>query len=334
MNIRQIQKNILVIGGCGYIGSHMVKFLCENGHSVTVLDNLSNGYEDSLVGGKLIIGDFGDTDLVAKLICSSRFDGIIHFGSFIQVSESVLEPSKYYLNNLVKTISLLDIIRVHNIPFVFSSTAAVYGKPICNPIVESQPLNPINPYGKSKLFVENILTDYDAAYGLRSVSLRYFNAAGADPRSRIGERHHPETHLIPLALQSALGFRPALSIYGIDYETKDGTCIRDYIHVEDLVAAHFNALMYLEEGGKTACFNLGAGVGYSVYEIIEMISAVTGLKVPYKTMNRRAGDPDVLVASIELAKSTLNFKPKHSTLNQIITDAFNWEIKRSSFLNL
>jgi UDP-glucose 4-epimerase len=326
------KKNILVIGGCGYIGSHMVKFLCDNDHSVTVLDNLSNGYKDSLVGGKLIIGDFSDTNLITKLLSTTAFDGIIHFASFIQVAESVIDPSKYYLNNLIKTISLLDVIKAHNnIPFVFSSTAAVYGMPSCNPIVESQVLNPINPYGKSKLYVENILKDYDAAYGLKSVSLRYFNAAGADPLSRIGERHQPETHLIPLAIHSALGVRPALNIYGVDYETKDGTCIRDYIHVEDLVCAHFDALMYLENGGKSASFNLGAGVGYSVYEIIEMISKVTGLEVPYQTMSRRPGDPDVLVASIELAKTTLNFTPRHSSLNQIITDAYNWEIRRTSF---
>jgi UDP-glucose 4-epimerase len=328
--MNKLQKKILVIGGCGYIGSHMVKYLCEKGHSVTIIDNLSTGYADSLLGGELIVGDFGDSKLVDSTLKNNAFDGVIHFASYIQVSESVSNPSKYYLNNLCKTISFLDVLKKYkHIPLVFSSTAAVYGNPSSYPITESSILNPINPYGKSKLYIENILNDYNAAYGLKSVSLRYFNASGSDSQSRIGERHEPETHLIPLAIQAALGVRPPLNVYGVDYNTKDGTCIRDYIHVEDLVIAHFHALMYLESGGDTNSFNLGAGVGYSVFEVIECISSITGLKVPHKIMGRRAGDPDVLIAGIELAKKSLNWHPKYSKLENIIKDAYNWEVKRS-----
>ena len=246
------KKNILVIGGCGYIGSHMVKCLLNAGHNVTVLDDLSAGFEDSLLGGKLIVGDCGDRVVLDRLFSQQQFDGILHFASFIQVGESVVNPAKYYQNNVAKTLTLIEAMKNHGLKnLIFSSTAAVFGEPIQTPINEQHPRVPINPYGMSKNMMELMLQDFDKAYGLRSVSLRYFNAAGADPEARIGERHEPETHLIPLALQAVLERRPPLKVFGRDYDTPDGTCIRDYIHIDDLSEAHLLALEYLWEGGET-----------------------------------------------------------------------------------
>jgi len=320
---------LLVIGGCGYIGSHMVKCLLDEGHKVTVLDDLSSGFRDSLLGGELVVGDFGNRTLLDDLFSSVKFDGVLHFASFIQVGESVVNPAKYYQNNVANTLNLLEAMKERClVPLIFSSTAAVFGEPAYVPINEAHPRQPINPYGMSKYMVEAMLRDFDRAYGLRSVALRYFNAAGADPKARIGERHNPETHLIPLALQTVLGHRPPLKVYGNDYDTPDGTCIRDYIHVDDLADAHLLALEFLLNEGATSAFNLGSGSGYSVKEVLDAVKKVTGLDVPMEYGPRRGGDPARLVAEASNAKTILGWKPKYAKLNTIVSHAWNWEQRR------
>lgn len=320
---------MLVIGGCGYIGSHMVKCLLDEGHKVTVLDDLSSGFRDSLLGGELVVGDFGNRTLLDDLFSSVKFDGVLHFASFIQVGESVVNPAKYYQNNVANTLNLLEAMKERClVPLIFSSTAAVFGEPAYVPINEAHPRQPINPYGMSKYMVEAMLRDFDRAYGLRSVALRYFNAAGADPKARIGERHNPETHLIPLALQTVLGHRPPLKVYGNDYDTPDGTCIRDYIHVDDLADAHLLALEFLLNEGATSAFNLGSGSGYSVKEVLDAVKKVTGLDVPMEYGPRRGGDPARLVAEASNAKTILGWKPKYAKLNTIVSHAWNWEQRR------
>lgn len=324
------EKSFLVIGGCGYVGSHMVKCLQAAGHNVIVLDDLSSGFSDSLSNSNLIEGNFGNRIILDDLFSSTRFDGVLHFASFIQVGESVIDPAKYYNNNMANTLCLLTAMKDHGVgPLIFSSTAAVFGEPSYTPIDEAHARLPINPYGMSKYMVEIMLRDFDRAYGLRSVALRYFNAAGADPQARIGERHTPETHLIPLALQSVLGSRPPLKIFGTDYATPDGTCIRDYIHVTDLAEAHLRAFSFLSEGGKTTAFNLGNGSGFSVKEVIDMVAKVTGLKVPVEYEPRREGDPARLVADPRMAKTILNWTPQYSDLETIVRHAWEWEKKRS-----
>jgi len=319
-------KKYLVIGGCGYIGSHMVKCLLNAGHHVVVIDDLSSGHADSMLGGELIQGDFGNRSLLDSVFSSNKFDGVLHFASFIQVGESVQNPAKYYQNNLSNTLTLLCAMKDHGVnKFVFSSTAAVFGEPIYVPIDEKHPRQPINPYGMSKFMVEAVLKDFDRAYGLRSVALRYFNAAGADSQARIGERHDPETHLIPLALQAVLGRRHALTVFGRDYDTPDGTCIRDYVHVDDLADAHLCALDYLDKGGVTSAFNLGNGTGFSVKEVLDAVAKVTGLPIPMEYSARRAGDPVRLVADASLAKSVLGWVPQHSELETIVRHAWQWE---------
>src|SRR5690554_4178616 len=298
-----MSKTLLVIGGCGYIGSHMVKCILDSGHRVVVLDDLSSGFRDSLLGGELVVGDCGDAQLLNKIFNEYNFDGVLHFASLINVGESVADPYKYYHSNAVKTLSLLRAMVENQVgPLIFSSTAAVFGEPNYTPIDEAHAQLPINPYGASKLMVERMLHDFDKAYGLRSISLRYFNAAGADPTSRIGERHDPETHLIPLALQSVLGDRPPLKVFGRDYNTQDGTCVRDYIHVDDLAEAHLLALEYLWQGGKTSCFNLGNGKGFSVEQVLKAVEKVTGIEVPAEEVGRRLGDPALLVADSRRAR--------------------------------
>jgi UDP-glucose 4-epimerase len=322
-------RKVLVIGGCGYIGSHMVKCLLNAGHDVTVLDDLSTGYEDSLLGGKLITGDFGSRQQLDSIFQQKRFDGVLHFASLIQVGESVAEPSKYYLSNVGKTLVLLDALRTYKInSLIFSSSAAVFGEPDHVPISEDHACRPMNPYGKTKYMVEQALQDFSKAYGLRSVSLRYFNAAGADPEARIGERHNPETHLIPLVLRAAAGAAPALKVFGRDYDTPDGTCIRDYIHVDDLCEAHLLALNYLWDGGETTAFNLGNGGGFSVQQVIDTARQVTGLDVPFEDAERRAGDPARLVADSARAVRVLGWKPEHSSIESIIRHAWQWEQTR------
>ncbi len=321
-----VSKSLLVIGGCGYIGSHMVKCLLNAGHRVTILDDLSTGYRNSLLGGDLVTGNFGNRTVLDSLFSCVKFDGVLHFAARIQVKESVIKPAKYYQNNLVNTITLLEAMRDHAVgPLIFSSTAAVFGEPAYLPIDEAHPLQPMSPYGMSKYFVEAILRDFGRAYDLRSVTLRYFNAAGADSQARIGERHRPETHLIPLALQAILGRRPALNIFGADYATPDGTCIRDYVHVDDLADAHLLALEYLWRGGQTTAFNLGSGLGFSVKEILNTIARITGSDVPVEFSARRAGDAARLVADSTMAKNKLGWNPQFPSLDTIVRHAWQWE---------
>ena len=319
-------KRLLVIGGCGYIGSHMVKCLLAAGHSVQVLDDLSSGHRDAMLGGELVEGDCGDRALLDRLLIRGQLDGVLHFASFIQVGESVVDPAKYYENNVAKTLVLLQAMKDHGVgPLIFSSTAAVFGNPVHIPMAEDHPREPINPYGWSKRMVEQMLEDFDRAYGLRSVALRYFNAAGADPLGRIGERHDPETHLIPLALQAVSGRRAALKVFGRDYDTPDGTCVRDYIHVDDLAQAHLQALEYLWAGGASDAFNLGNGQGFSVQEVLDAVESVTGKPVPFVDAPRRAGDPARLVADSKRAREVLGWKPVYAELAQIVAHAWQWE---------
>ena len=320
------RKSLLVIGGCGYIGSHMVSCLIAAGHQVTVLDDLSTGFGNSLLGGELIVGNFGCRETLDALFSKNKYDGVLHFASLIQVGESVAQPARYYQNNVVNTLTLLTAMIAHKVgPLVFSSTAAVFGEPNYVPIDEAHPRQPMNPYGMSKYIVEAILQDFDKAYGLRSVSLRYFNAAGADPQGRIGERHNPETHLIPLALRALLDERSNFKLFGDDYDTPDGTCIRDYVHVADLADAHLCALNYLWRGGASSAFNLGSGSGFSVQEILDTINTVVGQAVRVETVARRAGDPARLVADSALAMAQLGWTPKFSSLDTIVRHAWQWE---------
>ena len=319
------RKSLLVIGGCGYIGSHMVSCLIAAGHQVTVLDDLSTGFGNSLLGGELIVGNFGCRETLDALFSKNKYDGVLHFASLIQVGESVAQPARYYQNNVVNTLTLLTAMIAHKVgPLVFSSTAAVFGEPNYVPIDEAHPRQPMNPYGMSKYIVEAILQDFDKAYGLRSVSLRYFNAAGADPQGRIGERHNPETHLIPLALRALLDERSNFKLFGDDYDTPDGTCIRDYVHVADLADAHLCALNYLWRGGASSAFNLGSGSGFSVQEILDTINTVVGQAVRVETVARRAGDPARLVADSALAMAQLGWTPKFSSLDTIVRHAWQW----------
>lgn len=319
--------NILIVGGAGYIGSHMVKMLCRLGNSVTTLDNLSSGYRDAVLNGKFVLGDCGDINLLNSLL-SDKFDAVMHFASFIQVGESVIHPDKYYQNNLVNTLTLLNAMRNNGVKyFIFSSTAATFGEPSYIPIDENHRQYPINPYGKTKLMVEQLLADYDKAYGIKSVSLRYFNAAGADPQGELGERHDPETHLIPLVLQAASGKRPHISVFGRDYDTPDGTCIRDYIHIQDLCKAHWLGLQSLISGSESQTYNLGNGNGFSVQQVIDTAERVTGRKIPLVNAPRREGDPARLVADSRLAGEKLNWQPEYSDLPTIIEHAWKWELK-------
>jgi len=319
---------VLVVGGAGYIGSHMVKHLLRQGCDVVTFDNLSTGYRDAVLGGEFVLGDLADKTALESLFTTHRFDGVMHFASFIQVGESVKEPAKYYENNVTNTLNLLNAMVKHNVKrFIFSSTAAVYGEPQYVPIDEAHPKAPINPYGKTKWMAEQILEDYDRAYGLKSIALRYFNAAGADPDGQLGERHEPETHLIPLVLQAASGHRPHISVFGRDYDTPDGTCIRDYIHVTDLCDAHWLALQKLLNGGDSASYNLGNGNGFSVQEVIDTARKVTGQEIMIKDSYRREGDPARLVANSTSAQKALNWQPARYNLETIIEDAWRWEEK-------
>lgn len=319
---------ILIVGGGGYIGSHMLKVLTLAGHEVTTLDNLSHGYRDAILYGDFLHADLVDKAALEEIFSTSHFDAVMHFASYIQVGESVTEPSKYYANNLTNTLNLLDTMVKYEVNhFIFSSTAAIYGEPVYTPIDESHPANPINPYGRSKLFVEQILQDYDRAYGLKSICLRYFNAAGADPDGELGERHQPETHLIPLVLQAASRRRESISVFGRDYPTDDGTCVRDYIHVVDLCDAHLLALEKLVDDKKSAAFNLGNGNGFSVQEVIDSVVRVTGNDVMVVDALRREGDPAILVADSTLAKQTLGWQPRFAELDTIVSHAWQWEQK-------
>jgi len=317
---------ILVVGGAGYIGSHMVKWLLSCGHDVTTFDNLSKGYRDAVKGGEFIEGELGNAKQLERLFKAQSFDAVMHFASFIEVGESVREPAKYYQNNVTNTQNLLDAMVDHGVNhFIFSSTAAIFGEPQYTPIDEPHPKSPINPYGKSKLMVEQILEDYDKAYGLKSVALRYFNAAGADAEGELGERHNPETHLIPLVLQTASGRRDSISVFGNDYDTPDGTCVRDYIHVQDLCDAHMLALQKMMKSGKSDQYNLGNGQGFSVQQVIECVGEVTGCDIPVRIEARRAGDPAVLVADATRARHELGWISRLSSLEKIVETAWHWE---------
>ena len=320
---------ILVVGGAGYIGSHMVKRLLEHGHAPVTLDDLSTGHRDAVLGGAFEQGSLADTERLDELLRRHRFDAVMHFASFIQVGESVRAPGKYYRNNVVNTLNLLDAMVRHGVRrFVFSSSAAVYGEPERVPIDESHPKRPVNPYGRTKWMVEQALEDYDRAHGLRSVSLRYFNAAGADPSGALGERHEPESHLIPLVLQAASGRRAQVEVYGRDYPTADGTCVRDYIHVADLCAAHLLALDHLDRTDASAAFNLGNGAGFSVRQVIDAAQAVTGKRLNVADRPRRDGDAAVLVADAALARRVLGWQPQYADLETILRHAWQWEMSR------
>ncbi|CAH2029926.1 UDP-glucose 4-epimerase GalE [Trichlorobacter ammonificans] len=324
---------ILVVGGAGYIGSHMVRELLDNGYDPVILDNLSSGHRWAVPGERLVHGDLGDRALLAHLFSTYQVSAVLHFASFIQVGESVGAPLKYYHNNVANTLNLLSAMQEAGVTrFVFSSTAAVYGTPSEIPLTESAELRPENPYGRSKLMVEQILADCAHAWGLRSACLRYFNAAGAHPTAGIGEAHHPESHLIPIVLQTALGMRDSVSINGDDYPTPDGTCIRDYIHVCDLAAAHTLALRYLLDGGDSLTCNLGNGKGYSIREVIDVCRAVTGHPIPVTIAPRRAGDPAYLVASAQTAVRLLGWKPQYPDLASIVETAWAWHRPKENSL--
>jgi len=322
---------ILVVGGAGYIGSHMVWLLGQMGARATVLDDLSSGHRDAVIGAELVHGSLADEALLDLVLTKGRFDAVMHFASFIQVGESVRDPAKYYRNNVANTLNLLQAMHRHGVKrFVFSSTAAVYGNPAYVPIDEAHPQQPINPYGRSKLMIEQVLADFARAYGMQSVCLRYFNAAGAHPEALLGERHDPETHLIPLVLQAASGRQPHITVYGRDYDTPDGTCIRDYIHVMDLAQAHWQALQYLMDDGSSAVFNLGNGQGFSVQEVIEVSRQVSGRAISVQEGERRAGDPPRLVADARLAREVLGWQPQYAELETIVRDAWAWEQKMAA----
>lgn len=317
---------VLVTGGAGYIGSHMVKLLLVRGMDVVTVDDLSGGHREAIVGGDFVRGDVGDRACMAEVLGRWRFDAIMHFASFIQVGESVRDPAKYYRNNLAGTLALLDSAVAAGVKwFVFSSSAAIFGEPKYTPIDEAHPKEPISPYGFSKLAIERILADYDRAYGLRSVCLRYFNAAGADPEGELGERHAPETHLIPLVLQAASGRRSSVNVFGNDYPTPDGTCVRDYVHVVDLCEAHLLALEQMQRSDRSAAYNLGNSRGYSVSEVIRTAERTTGRPVPVEALGRRAGDPAVLVADARKALNELKWRPRFSDIETIITHVWDWE---------
>lgn len=322
-------KTVLVVGGAGYIGSHMVWLLGQKGVDVVTLDNLSTGFRDAVLHGRFVHGDIADRLVLDKVFSEHKFDAVMHFASFIQVGESAQDPAKYYHNNAVNTLNLLNAMRAHSVDkFIFSSTAAIFGEPDYVPIDEAHPKRPINPYGSSKLMIEQALADYDRAYGLKSVCLRYFNAAGAHPDSLLGERHDPETHLIPLVLQAASGRRPHITVFGRDYDTPDGTCIRDYIHILDLAEAHWLALQYLQSDGQSTAFNLGNGNGYSVESVIQAARRITGKIIPVQEGQRRAGDPARLVANATGIKRELGWQPAYADLDTLVEHAWRWECSR------
>lgn len=320
-----LKKNILVVGGAGYIGAHMCKFLAARGYVPVVLDNFSAGHRSAVKWGPLVEGDMGDPVVLERAFSSYAISAVMHFAAFINVGDSVNQPLAYYYNNVAQTLVLLRTMLAKGVTrLIFSSTAAVYGAPVSIPIVETHPKDPINPYGKSKLMIEQVLDDLRSAHGFESIAFRYFNAAGADPKGEIGEDHFPETHLIPNILRAILDKQEGLSVFGDDYDTPDGTCIRDYIHVEDLVSAHFAGLDHLMAGKPGGHYNLGNGNGYSVKEVLDTASSVTGRPIPVQIGPRRAGDPAELIGSGELAKRGLGWKPEYTDIRTIVETAWNW----------
>lgn len=321
---------VLVCGGAGYIGSHVNLEFHKNGFETVVFDSLISGHKEAVKWGRFVQGDLNDVKALEAVFQSFDISIVLHFAAFAYVGESMAEPEKYYLNNVSNTLQLLRVMRkFHCEKIVFSSTCATYGQPDRMPISEDMPQMPLNPYGRSKLMVEQILKDYDSAYGIRHVILRYFNAAGADWRAGIGESHTPETHLIPLVLEAACGKRSAIEVFGNDYPTQDGTCVRDYIHVSDLADAHLRALRYLESGGASECFNLGNARGTSVLEIIHAVKKVTGAQFQVICSGRRPGDPALLVGSSDKAKRVLGWEPRLGSVDEIVGDAWEWEMHRA-----
>jgi UDP-glucose 4-epimerase len=315
---------ILVTGGAGYIGSHTVKQLLARGHEVTVFDNLSSGHRRAVPPEVLVVGDLRDIDHLDNLLVVNRIEAVVHFAALASVGESVVSPARYYTNNLLYSLQLLDRCRRNGVgKFVFSSTAAVYGTPACLPITEDTPPAPVNPYGNTKLAFERALADYAAAYPFGFCALRYFNAAGAAADGSLGEDHEPETHLIPLAIRVALGLKPYLEVFGTDYPTPDGTCVRDYVHVEDLATAHVLALDRVKPGSRLV-FNVGIGRGYSVRQVVAAVEEVTGRPVPVKEGPRRPGDPAELVASSERIRRELGWSPRYDDLRAIVQTAWDW----------
>ena len=321
---------ILIVGGAGYIGAHINKQLNINGYDTIIFDNLSHGHQDFVKWGTFEGGDLGNIEEIREIFKKYPITAVMHFAAFTYVGESVENPEKYYKNNVCNTLNLLQVMREFEVnKLVFSSTCATYGDPVEIPITENHPQNPISPYGRGKLMVENIMADYSRAYNLKYVSLRYFNAAGADSESEIGELHDPETHLIPLILDAASGKRKNIKIFGTNYSTPDGTCVRDYIHVTDLADAHLKALKYLENGGESDYFNLGNGNGFSVREVIEMARKVTGKNIIAVEDDRRPGDPPVLVGSSDKIRKILKWNPEYDNLYQIILTAWMWHEKKN-----
>ena len=322
-------NNILVVGGAGYIGSYMCKYLSKNGYNPVVLDNLIYGHRQAVKYGPFFKGSMDDSALLDQIFSEYQIAAVMHFAAFCYVGESVLQPARYYRNNVANTLNLLEVMLKKRVSrFIFSSSCATYGEPVEIPITENHIQNPINPYGRSKLMVEEILEDFSNAYELKYVSLRYFNAAGADPDGELGEDHTPETHLIPLVLETALGKRETINIFGDDYPTEDGTCIRDYIHIDDLAQAHLLAMERLLNGLPGGCFNLGNGSGHSVMQLIETARKVTGKTIPSKVVDRRPGDPAVLIGSSEKAIKALGWRPRFPELETIIETAWKWHKNR------
>jgi UDP-glucose-4-epimerase GalE len=325
----ELRMNVLVTGGAGYIGSHAAKHLANANIQPIVVDNLKRGHKESVQWGPLIEADVGDRAALEGVFEQYSIEAVLHFAAVAYVGESMKDPALYFRNNVVNTLNLLDTMRARGVrTIVFSSTCATYGDPRQIPIAEDHIQAPVNPYGESKLMVERLLHWYGAVYGLRWAALRYFNAAGADPDGQVGENHEPETHLVPLAISAAARFIDAIEVFGTDYETPDGTAIRDYLHVTDLAEAHLAALRYLDGGGPSAAFNLGTGRGHSVREVIAMVERVTGQNVAVREVSRRLGDPPCLVADATKAGKLMGWRPQHSALEDIVRTAWNWRMKQ------
>ncbi len=328
----QVQETILVTGGAGYIGSHTVLALLRAGYGVVILDNLEYGHRElveDVLKVPLVVGDINDRPTLDRLFATHNIAAVMHFAAYIAVGESVQNPAKYYRNNVSGTLTLLEAMVAANVKhIVFASTCSIYGMPKQVPMTEEHPIAPINPYATTKRIVEQILSDFDRAYDLRSVVFRFFNASGADPEGLLGEDHNPESHLIPLVLLTALGKRESISIWGTDYPTPDGTCLRDYIHVSDLANAYLLGLKYLSEGGKSEVFNLGNGNGFSVKQVIETAVSVTGVEIKVLECDRRPGDPPVLVGSCDKARNIIGWHPQYYDLSDIVLHAWQWHQKR------